>query len=122
MSRTLVILAITGYFRFTTVKCICVYRSVNMFECECECVCDLPSTIAALWYLEVGGASGCLTALQEKEERIRGKKRRGDEWRGECRKGMESRELLACAETCDLSALSRSDIELFDIDLGRKLS
>ena len=23
-----------------------------------------PSTIAALWYLEVGGASGCLTALQ----------------------------------------------------------
>jgi hypothetical protein len=41
---------------------VCVYT-----ECVCLyllCVSVSPSTIAALWYLEVGGASGCLTALQ----------------------------------------------------------
>jgi hypothetical protein len=37
------------------------------YVCVC-CTCALPSTIAALWYLEVGGASGCLTALQWKTE------------------------------------------------------
>ena len=38
-----------------------------------------PNTIAALWYCEVGGARGCLTALEDKSMRKGGGRLRKDD-------------------------------------------